>query len=135
MNRWLAPGVGGCAAVVILTALWQAGAQTPPSGPAPASASKGEDWGTPDGGAVVIKPGGTTYSILCDDVSDKSSVFSEGRVQSETGPMDGEHHYRLKPTTPGQEGWLFEVIAKPDGTGELWVTKGGARHMVAPLKK
>ncbi len=135
MNRWLAPGVGGCVAAVLLTALWQAGEQASPSSPPAASAAKGEDWGTPDGGAVVIKPGGATYSILCDDVTDKSSVFSEGRVVSETGPMDGEHTYRLKPTTPGQESWSFEIIAKPDGAGELWVTKAGARHLVAPLKK
>lgn len=127
MNRWLAPG---CLAAVMLIALGQAGGQTHPAG----KSNPGAKWGTPDGGAVVINPGGKTYSILCDDVTDKSSVSSEGRVMSLNGPINGEHTYKLKPTTPGQQGWTFEVIAKPDGTGELWVSKGKARHLVASLK-
>jgi hypothetical protein len=135
MNRWLAPGVGGCAAAVILTALWEAGAQTPSTAASAASVSKGEDWGTPDGGAVVIKPGGKLFSILCDDITNKTSIFSEGRVVSETGPMDGEHSYKLSATTPGQVGWRFEVLAHPDGTGELWFTRGKDHHLVAKLKK
>ena len=104
--------------------------------PAPASAAQGEDWGSPDGGAVVIKPGGTDYSILVEDAGDHSSVFSEGRVVGRTGTMTGEHSYRLKPTTPGQESWMFEVDAKADGTAELYVTKGGGeRHLVTTLKR
>jgi hypothetical protein len=83
----------------------------------------------------VIKPGGTTYSILVEDAGDHSSVFSEGRVVGRTGNLAEEHSYRLKPTTPGQEGWIFEVDAKPDGTAELYVDKGSPRHLVTPLKK
>jgi hypothetical protein len=133
MNRWIMPGFGGCAAIVILTALWQAGAQTPPPGAPAAAVVTATDWGTPDGGGVVIKANGS-YSILCDDMTDKSSVFSEGQVAGRSESPDGTRTFRLRPTTPRQEGWMFEVIAKPDGTGELWVTKGGARHMVATLK-
>lgn len=134
MNRWIMPGFGGALAVVALTALWQAGG-APQPGPGPGSASSAtadETWGTPDGGVVSVKVSGT-FSILCDDVTDKSSVFSEGRVVGRTGAPDGERTYRLKPTTPGQEGWVFELIAKADGTGELYVTRAGRRHLVAPL--
>jgi len=138
MNKWIVPGFGGCAAAALIAALWQAGAQAPQSvpPPAPASAAQGEDWGSPDGGAVVIKPGGALYSILVEDAGDHSSVFSEGRVIGHTGSMADQHSYRLKPTTPGQEGWIFEVDAKPDGTAELYLTKGGGeRHLVTTLKK
>ena len=136
MNRWIVPGFGGCAAAALIAVLWQAGAETPPpASPAPASAAQGEDWGSPDGGAVVVKPGGV-YSILVEDAGDHSSVFSEGRVVGRTGTMAGEHSYRLKPTTPGQESWTFEVDAKADGTAELYVTKGGReRHLVTTLKR
>ena len=137
MNRWIVPGFGGCAAAALIAALWQAGAQTSPPAapPAPASAAQGEDWGSPDGGAVVIKPGGANYSILVEDATDHSSVFSEGRVVGRSGSLAEAHSYRLKPTTPGQENWLFEVDAKPDGSAELYVTKGGARRLVTTLKK
>ena len=137
MNRWIVPGFGGCAAAAFIAVLWQAGAQTPPPAgpPAPVSAAQGENWGSPDGGAVVIKPGGTTYSILVEDAGDHSSVFSEGRVAGLSGSLAEAHTYRLRPTTPGQESWTFEVVASPDGSAELYVTKGGARHLVCPLKK
>jgi hypothetical protein len=140
MNRWIVPGFGGCAAAAVIAVLWQAGSPSPqpaaPSAPGAgaASAAQGEDWGSPDGGAVVIKPGGT-YSILVEDAGDHSSVFSEGRVVGRTGALTEEHSYRLKPTTPGQESWVFEVDAKPDGTAELYVSKGSARHLVTTLKK
>jgi hypothetical protein len=142
MNRWIVPGFGGCAAAALIAVLWQAGAQTPlpAASPAPASAqggslTQGEDWGSPDGGAVVIKPGGATYSILVEDAGDHSSMFSEGRVVGRTGTMTAEHSYRLKPTTPGQESWTFEVDAKPDGTAELYLDKGSPRRLVTTLKK
>jgi hypothetical protein len=143
MNRWIVPGFGGCAAAALIAVLWQAGAQTPlpAASPAPAGAAQGggltqgEDWGSPDGGAVVIKPGGATYSILVEDAGDHSSVFSEGRVVGRTGTMSEAHSYRLKPTTPGQEGWIFEVDAKPDGSAELYLDKGSPRHLVTTLKK
>jgi hypothetical protein len=137
MNRWMVPGFGACAAAAFIAVLWQAGAQTnePATPPARASAAQGEDWGSPDGGAVVIKPGGTNYSILVEDAGDHSSVFSEGKVVGHTGTMAGDHSYRLKPTTPGQEAWTFEVDAKPDGTADLYVTKGSPRHLVTTLKK
>lgn len=145
MNRWIVPGFGGCAAAAVITALWQAGAQTPPlvapPGPGPAAAAvavtaaQGENWGSPDGGAVVIKPGSAAYSILVEDMGDHNSVFSEGRVVGVTGSLAEAHTYRLKPTTPGQESWMFEVDAKADGTAELYVTKAGARHLVTTLKK
>jgi hypothetical protein len=136
MNRWIVPGFGGCAAAAVIAVLWQAGAQAPePAAPAaPASAAQGEDWGSPDGGAVVIKPGGT-YSVLVEDAEDHSSVFSEGRVVGRSGTMAEAHSYRLKPSTPGQERWTFEVDAKPDGTAELYVDKGSPRHLVTTLKK
>jgi hypothetical protein len=143
MNRWIVPGFGGCAAAALIAVLWQAGAPTPEPAapPAPASAAQGanlaqgEDWGSPDGGAVVIKPGGANYSILVEDMDDHSSVFSEGRVVGRTGSMTEAHSYRLKPTTPGQERWTFEVDAKADGTAELYVDKGSPRHLVTTLKK
>jgi hypothetical protein len=57
-------------------------------------------------------------------------------VGGRTGTMGEAHSYQLKPTTPGQENWIFEVKAKPDGTAELYVIKGGGeRHLVATLKK
>jgi hypothetical protein len=121
---------------VVLAVLWQAGAPPAPPPPTGAAAqSDGESWGSPDGGAVVIKPGGRAYSVLITDVSDNSSLFSEGRVVSRTERPDGSHSYLLKPTTPGQAGWTLEVIAKPDGTAEIYLTKGGVRHLAAPLKK
>jgi hypothetical protein len=135
MRKWIVPGFGGCAAVVVLAVLWQAGAPPAPAQTSAAAASQGESWGSPDGGAVVIKPGGTTYSVLITDVSDNASLFSEGRVVSRSDRPDGSHTYLLKPTTPGQAGWSFEVIAKPDGTAEIWLIKGGQRHLAAPLKK
>lgn len=134
MRKWIVPSFGGCAAVAVLAVLWQAGAPPAPAQTSTAAQSQGEDWGSPDGGAVVIKPGGL-YSVLITDVSDNSSLFSEGRVVSRTERPDGSHSYLLKPTTPGQAGWSLEVIAKPDGTAEIWLTKGGVRHLAAPLKK
>lgn len=146
MNRWIVPGFGGCAAAAVIAALWQAGTQTlpvAPPGPGPvpaaaaavATAATGENWGSPDGGAVVIKPGAAAYSVLVEDMGDHSSVFSEGRVVGVTGSLAEAHTYRLKPTTPGQESWMFEVDAKADGTAELYVIKGGARRLVTTLKK
>ena len=134
MMKWIVPGFGGCAAVAILAVLWQAGSAPMPAPSGAAAAAQGEDWGSPDGGAVVIKPNGT-YSVLVTDVSDNSSLFSEGRVVSRTPTPDGGHAYRLKPTTPSQVAWTLEVVAKPDGTAELYVTRGGARHLACPLKK
>lgn len=145
MNRWIVPGFGGCAAAAVIAALWQAGTQAPPPvappGPGPAAAAAvataatGENWGSPDGGAVVIKPGAATYSVLVEDMGDHSSVFSEGRVVGVTGSLAEAHTYHLKPTTPGQESWTFEVDAKADGTAELYVIKAGARRLVTTLKK
>lgn len=133
MMKWIAPGFGSCAAAVILAALWQAGAATPQTPVGVAASAEISDWGSPDGGAVVLKPNGT-YSVLVTDVSDNSSLFSEGRVVARRPNPDGGVTYVLKPTTPSEVSWTLEVVAKPDGTAELYVTRGGVRHLACPLK-
>ena len=151
MKRLLVPSAAGCAALAVAVALSQpvlsqpAVSQTPPTqepppasgepAPAPAAPSKPlpTDWGSPDGGSVVIKPN-RAYTMILDDASDHSSIFSEGHVLSSQPTPEGGRIYRLKPTTPGQATTTFEVIVKPGGKAELWMTKAGARHLAAPLK-
>ncbi|HEY2662368.1 MAG TPA: hypothetical protein VGI79_21815 [Caulobacteraceae bacterium] len=139
MKRLLAASAVGCFAVAVAVALSQSAlAQEPPSespepGPATASKPLPTDWGSPDGGSVVIKPN-RAYTMILDDASAHNSIFSEGHVLSSQPTPEGGRIYHLKPTTPGQATTTFEVIVKPDGKAELWMTKAGARHLAAPLK-
>jgi hypothetical protein len=141
MKRLLVPSAVGCAALALAVVLSQSGlAQEPPpgsggQGPPAAAPAKPlpTDWGSPDGGSVVIKPN-RTYAILLEDASDHNSIFSEGHVLSSEPTPEGGRGYRLKPTTPGQATTTFEVIVNPNGKAELWMTKAGARHLAAALK-
>lgn len=139
MKRLLAPDAAACLAAAVAAVLSLSGSvqAPPPAGGAPGGAAAAKpprtDWGAPDGGSVTIMPNGT-YLIILDDMSDHSSIFSEGHVHSSEPTPEGGRIFRLKPTTPGQATTVFEVIAKPDGTAELWVDKSGQRHMAAALK-
>ena len=140
MKRLLVPSAVGCAALAVAVVLSQSGLAQAPlpggggQGPA-AAASKPPptDWGSPDGGSVVIKPN-RAYAIVLEDASDHSSIFSEGHVLSSQPTPEGGRAFLLKPTTPGQATTSFEVIVKPDGKAELWMTKAGNRHLAATLK-
>ena len=140
MKRLLVPGAVGCAALAVAAILSRSGLAQEPlpggGGQAPAAAPSKPlptDWGSPDGGSVVIKPN-RTYAVILEDASDHSSIFSEGHVLSSEPTPEGGREYRLKPTTPGQAATTFEVIVKPNGKAELWITKAGARHLAATLK-
>jgi hypothetical protein len=144
MKRLLVPGALGGAALAAAVVISQSGLarDQPPAGgapapvPAPAPAPSKPlptDWGSPDGGSVVTKPN-RTYSIILEDASDHSSIFSEGHVLSSEPTPEGGRVYRLKPTTPGQTSTTFEVIVQANGRAELWMTKAGARHLAATLK-
>jgi hypothetical protein len=140
MKRLLVSSAIGCAALAVAVVISQSGlAQEPPPGggaQAPAAAPPKPlptDWGSPDGGSVVIKSS-RTYAIVLEDASDHSSIFSEGHVLSSQPTPEGGLEYRLKPTTPNQATTTFEIIVKPGGKAELWMTKAGNRHLAATLK-
>jgi hypothetical protein len=99
--------------------------------PASAQVTSGS-WGTADGGAVSVKPNGTCEAAFT-DASNGQSVYAIGKIVNRQTRPDGKTELTCKPTTGG--GTLYIIVAGADGTGELDVVEGGARHKAADLTK
>jgi hypothetical protein len=94
-----------------------------------------EFWNTSNGGSLEIQTSGR-YLLFTEDAGNGGRPLqSEGQVTALIGSVNAEHTYTLQPTTQGQMKWTFEIHANQDGTGDLYVTRNGSKHLVTHLNR
>jgi hypothetical protein len=100
--------------------------------PAPVAAQvTSGSWGTSDGGAVSVKPGGAC-EVVFTDTSNGQSVYASGRIVNRQTTSDGKTEMTCRPAAGGAS---YVIVIGPDGNGELYVSEGGARHKATDLSK
>jgi hypothetical protein len=95
---------------------------------------KSGDWGTEDGGAVVVRADGA-FDLAITDSTTGDSIFSQGKVTARTPTADGKLALTLQPAQPNAKVGQFIIEVATDGSGVLFVQAGGSRHQAATLKK
>ncbi|MBS0296668.1 MAG: hypothetical protein JSR45_10170 [Proteobacteria bacterium] len=91
---------------------------------------KSGDWGTTDGGAVAVHPD-LTFDAAFTDAETNEAVFTTGKC-GPPKPVGPDVELSCRPNGKAQ---TYIIIVHADGTGQLDVVSGGARHKAATLTK